>query len=347
MTAERQSRNSANAARQTVCWQGWRLEVPNRWNPIKLEGTFEQGYMLLADLVRPRLAVRWSNARKATKDPERWAANAMVAEVGRLAADEAQPYAMPGKGWRCSTLYIEPEPPGRDVWVGFSDTSGRAVEVIHHAHRRERVMPEIVLPTLVDEADRPERRWSVLDLSCMTPAWMTLEKPLLYAGDLGLRFIGPQRQTLIIRQVAPADVALKRMPLQHWLRKQQLEEKKNYRPLKPLRALKRPKAAPADEQANAETEAAAEASQASAVQQEGLELGYEPVTLTTPDGRELSGFRGRLPRRRRFFFKYMIQKELTTYALHDRTRNRLVIVQGGGQGVDLEAAAASVGWAVL
>lgn len=304
MTAEHPNHARASANRQRVVWQGWRIDLPIRWNPVKLEGTFEEGYALFADLHRARLGIRWSRNRRVGKDPASWIKRTMRDEVGQLAADEAQPYTKADAAFVDSLLYLEPEPPGRDVWIAYSRCSDRLIQVIHHARRRERILPDQLLPTLVDESDQPLRRWSVLDLSCQVPADLALEKPLLFAGDLGLRFKG-RRGELTVRQIAPATLALKRMPLENWLRKQQRDVKKHYRPSK----------------------------------------SHEAVTLQTPDGRELKGVEAPLPRRRRFFWKFSLQPMLRTIAVHDPTRDRVVIVQGAGQGLDLYRVIESVGWA--
>src|SRR5262245_37495785 len=97
-----------------VAWQGWKLELPPRWGQTKLEGTYDAGYALFADLHRPRLGIKWGTLGKNKSfDPKK----ALRDEVGQLAADEAKDLAMPGKGWASSMLYLDPEPPGRDVWV--------------------------------------------------------------------------------------------------------------------------------------------------------------------------------------------------------------------------------------
>lgn len=275
--------------RQVLCWQGWRIVVPRLWNPVKLEGDFNSGYALLVDMQRPRLALRWSSSTRMKKDPQAWINRLMRDEVGQLAAAEAKAHPMPSS-WSVSQLYVEPEPPGRDVWFGCSSVSGRVLQVVHHAYRREHVLAQVLLPSLVDESQCDGRPWSVLDLSCRVDRSMQLVKPLLYAGDLGLKFAGQQKKQVIIRQIAPASVALKRLSLERWLRRLQADERKHYRP-----------------------------GQSCA-----------PVEIELPSGRKLEGWRAALPRRRRFFWKMHLPHEMQSLALHDHQRDRLVLIQGGG-----------------
>ncbi len=211
-------------------WQGWRLETPSRWSPVKLDGDRDEGYALFADLHRPRLGLRWKKLGKRTRGDD-WARLAMRNEVGSLALDEAK--RLPdGDRWHSAMLFIDPEPPGRDVWVGVSARSGRAVQLIHHAHRRERLLAEVVLPTLEDLPTDEPMPWSVFELSCVVPPGMELTGKKLLAGDLMLLLTDKKRQVRV-RQVAVAQLALQRLPLGKWLDQQLRERRKHYRPLGP------------------------------------------------------------------------------------------------------------------
>jgi len=284
-----------------MVWQGWKIELPGRWNPVKLEGDWKEGYALLADLHRPRLGIRWSTPKAKAFDAASWARRAMREEVGQLAAAEAAAHPIPGQ-WQASTLYIEPDPPGRDVWIAFSKTSGRAVQLVHHAHRRERILADALLPAFADVGDQTAMLWAVFELSCTIPAELKLLGQQLNAGDLSLTF-SDRNRTVTVRQIAVAALALQRMGIEQWLVQQQGVERKHYRPAS----------------AASECEVVAET-------------------------RRLRGITGRLRRRRRWFWMRSLNQELTTFALHDESRDRLVIVQGSNESVCRDVAA-SVGWA--
>jgi hypothetical protein len=213
------------AQRQTVlCWQGWRLDLPDRWDPAKLSGDADAGTILLADLHRPRLGVRWQTL-KAKANVEKAVDRAMREEVGQLAALETTPANPPGENWHAGRLYIEPDPPGRDVWIGYSRTTRRLFQIVHHAHRRDRVLNDALLPSLADDCDG---EWSIFDLRCRVPDDAKLVKQRLNVGDLTLEF-ERRREPFVGRQLAVASVALQRQPLTKWLISQQLARKKYYR----------------------------------------------------------------------------------------------------------------------
>lgn len=283
-----------------LAWQGWTIELPGRWNPVKLEGDWAEGYVLLADLHRPRLGIRWSMPNPKKFDSVAWAQQAMRDEVGQLAAAEAIDHPMSGE-WQASTLFTEPDPPGRDVWVAYSKPSGRVVELIHHAHRRERILADTLLPAFHDVGEQEIVPWSVFELSCRTPAGLKLVRQRLNAGDLSLTFADPKR-SVTVRQVAVAKLALQRMKIEQWMAQEQSLERKHYR-----------KTGEANE----------------------IEI--------TADSRQLKGVCGRLRRRWRWFWLRRLAPEIRTLALHDESRDRLVIVQGSDEALCREIAT-SVGW---
>jgi hypothetical protein len=215
---------------RTVAWQGWRLSMPRRWDAVKLEGDHSAGYALFADSVRPRLGIRWQTPRRPRGrrgfDSAAAVKAALRAEVGQLAADEAGPVR---SAWADSLLYVEPDPPGRDVFSAFSPVSGRLVQIAYHAHRREHLLASHLLPTLADLPVDRACPWSVFDLSLVVPGDFALRSHRLNAGDLGLSF-AERRQQFTVRQIAVASLALRRMNLDGWIADQQRATGRYYKP---------------------------------------------------------------------------------------------------------------------
>lgn len=208
-------------------WQGWQLEMPRHWSPLRLEGSYDEGYAMVADLHRPRFALRWKRAGKRLDAPA-WTRKTMGAEIGRLANEEAVEYVSGvSTDWAGGRLYIEPKPPGRDVWVALSKVSERTVEFVYHAHRRDRILCQRLLPTLRDMPLGQSMDWSVFDLSCRSPAGLVLIDQRLNAGDLSLSFGDRKKTQVTVRQVALASLAVKRQPLEKWLT-QQIDARRRY-----------------------------------------------------------------------------------------------------------------------
>ncbi len=223
---------SSNAGRGTgcrdLCWQGWRFSLPADWGPVKIEGDRRAGSMIIADLHDSRLAVRWSTPRKKYFDAAAWAMQAMTGEVGKLAADASRTFA-PGGAWTVGRLFVEPEPPGRDVWVGHSIVSGRLMQISYPSKKVSSALAADVLAHLLDQpADQP-MRWAIFDLQCAAPGGFNLLTHRLNAGDLALTF-SSGREQLTVRQIGPASVALQRQPLEAWARGHGRVWQKTHRP---------------------------------------------------------------------------------------------------------------------
>ena len=216
-----------------VAWQGWRVDLPRRWDPVKLEGDASAGHALFADAVRPRLGLRWQTPRRRRFDAAAAVMRTMVDEVGQLAAAEARAWSPPAGEWTSPLLYVEPDPPGRDVWVGYSPASGRLLSVACPVRRREHVLAKVILPTLADLPLDRAAPWSVFDLSLVVPGGFALAERRLNAGDLSLSFADRRGAKVSVRQVAVAELALRRRPLDGWLADQQRGDRRHHRPAGP------------------------------------------------------------------------------------------------------------------
>lgn len=196
-----------------LAWQHWQLAVPRTWDPIRFEGDFDNGEIRLADSRGPTLGLRWRTPRRRLT-PERAVRDALLQEVGVLACNEARPGPAPGPDWTQALLHEEPDAQGRDVWTAFSTSSARLLQLVYFPRRRDNVLCDRLIPTLVDHPSDRATPWSVFDLSLIAPAEARLAGYRFNAGDLSLRFGG--LNAFAVRQLAPATLALSRRPLVEW-----------------------------------------------------------------------------------------------------------------------------------
>jgi hypothetical protein len=102
------------------------------------------------------------------------------------------------------------------------------LEIVYQTRVASHVLRDQILPGISDQPIDGEQHWSIFDLSCtVAPGW-TLKSQRLNAGDLTLSFVR-KNDVLIVRQLAPATLALSRQPLERWLDAQQQIWKKTYR----------------------------------------------------------------------------------------------------------------------
>jgi hypothetical protein len=246
------------------------VSLPRSWNPIKLEGDYAKGSAIFADMDRQRLALRWDTPRGKRFDAQRWLQQALRNEVGSLASAQAKPAD-------ASLLYVDPEPPGRDVFVSHSGISNRIIEILHHAHKRSRMFEGEILASLDDTAPGALMRWSIFDLECTSPVGYLLKAHRLNAGDLSLTF-EHKRDWLTLRQIALASLALLRKPLERWI----------------------------------------------ADQLQAIQRHYVAGNLVETAG----GFERIATRRSRFGWMRWLPRQVLTLALHDVSRDRIVLAQG-------------------
>ena len=274
-------------------WCGWSLSVPAKWRPVKVGGDATKGSVLFADLDRPRLGLRWDTPpekRVLTAGEADWLVDDLLRqEVGRLAADEAVACGAATGDWPAARLYVEPKPPGRDVFVGVSRTSRRVVELVCHTRRRDRLLENVLLPTLADAAADEPRRWSIFDLNLATPPGYAMATHTLLAGDLRLNLtqqVGRRTLPLVVRQVRPARLALSRLPLETWLTRFAAESLRFHKPLG----------------------------------------GATPTEIHLP-GAAAAGLHQVLARRRRYRWLWSVPERLHAAALHDAAGDRLLLLR--------------------
>lgn len=284
-----------------LAWNGWTFALPDEWSPVKIEGDWNKGSILIADFHSTRLAIRWQAVPRKKFNAQKWAQQAIASEVGQLMLKQSVEHVPSHSPSRRDTgtqgafsvgrLFVEPEPPGRDVWVGHSSVSNRLLEVVYQTKTVSNALREQILPTISDQPPDAEQCWSIFDLSCRVGVGWTLQSKRLNAGDLTLSF-AKKNDTLIVRQLAPATLALSRQPLERWLDAQQQIWKKTYR----LKGEIAPLASLEDSQC-----------------------------LTRA-----------ISRRRRFFYARWISRQRVTIASHNVERDRVVLIDASSSDIALQ-----------
>lgn len=338
--------------RRIVAWQGWLLQVPHRWSPVRLEGDAQGGQLLMADLHRGRIGIRWQKLSRSRKfDANQWIQQALTREVGKLASAEARPLQLDDAGWLVNRLYMDPEPPGRDVWIGYSLRSNRWLQVVYHARHRDTVLGGSLVPTILDVLEQGvsemAQQATAEAQSAADGKLSTGQDPaedqgpgdsavgetqvLEYQhGDIcpwaifDLSVLVPGRMKLAAQSMLAGDLKLSFIgPKQRLLVRQ---------------------IAPASEAIKRQTP-----QQWLGEILRSQKKMYRPVgkpveaSMVLPGGRTLVGYSATLVRRRRFFWKWNEPARLESWVLADPVRDRLLVVMGAG--VDLPGIVESIGWA--
>ncbi len=201
-----------------LAWQHWMLHVPGDWNPVRIDGDADRGSVVLADLSRTRMALRWQRVSKRW-DVERGQRQALVTAAGRDAVGEASEFTASDDFTRI--LLHEPkdaDAPERAFL--HSRVSNRLLEIVRVRDERDgRHTPTLrrdLLAQVRDQHPDDEVRWRVFEMDVSVPGGFGLKSRSLAAGDLTLSF-EKKREVIAVRVICPARLALSRQSLERWM----------------------------------------------------------------------------------------------------------------------------------
>lgn len=201
-----------------LAWQHWFVRVPGDWNPVRIDGDADRGSVVLADLARTRMALRWQRVSKRW-DVERGQRQALVTAAGRDAVGEASEFTASDDFTRI--LLHEPkdaDAPERAFL--HSRISNRLLEIVRVRHESDgKQTPTLrrdLLASMRDQQPDDEVRWRVFEMDVMVPGGFGLKSRSLAAGDLTLSF-EKKREVIAVRVICPARLALSRQPLERWM----------------------------------------------------------------------------------------------------------------------------------
>lgn len=210
-------------------WQRVVIEVPEKWSPVRVEGDAAKGQAQLADLHRPRLALRWERLKRDPADPVELVRRSLTGEVGAQAAKEATPPEVMPAGAAAALVYEDVDPVKRDVAAVYFPAGRRLVQMVYPVRRREWTLRHTLVPALTVVPEDQPAPWSVFGLTCLTPPGLGLAGYALNAGDLSLRF-AKGRTRAVVREIAAPELALARSSLRGWLRSMQERDQRWFKP---------------------------------------------------------------------------------------------------------------------
>jgi hypothetical protein len=210
---------SRSGARSLLAWEGWRLAMPREWQPLKLSGSHEKGFVIVGDSQVAIFQLKWlrPGGRGGCRG-EAWVAGRLK-QLG--AAPEAHPPAaarFTACGW-VNGLQKE-EGKRTTYWYGVAEGAGLLLEFVVNGVLPDgllRIAVREVLPSLAATDRDAETMWAMYDMSFASPPGYRLARRQLRSGDVALEFRRGGRETLLLRQVYPADLALSRRPYERWL----------------------------------------------------------------------------------------------------------------------------------
>ena len=208
------------------------MNVPAPWRPLKIEGNCSGGTMILgrgADVV---MQLKWWRPKRKRFRPDRWLRRRLKSMKARTDDDAACPSP---DGFEPVTLATTR---GRKrgkigpfvLWYGWARDAGVQIEaVVGPQESGGRRGPWRALESLCAAKTGEPTTWAVFDSVFHVPPDFVIDKHELLLGDLSLRFTGPDRQALMLRQIYPAELALQRREMVDWLEFSRFRTRRHFR----------------------------------------------------------------------------------------------------------------------
>jgi len=212
-----------------LAWAGWRMRVPESWRPLRIEGEWRKGSIIVGDAAEAIMQVKWMRVTRKNFDAARWARRRLKKVRRAPAAGGPSPKGFPDPAWAPA----DPDAGRGAFWYGYAPAAGLLVGVLTSAgvsRKGQRAVASTALPALRASGRDDPTRWAVFGASFESPPGFAVRRRRVHLGDVALQLTAPGRSTLLLRQVYPAALALARRELPLWLEFPVFKEHRRFRP---------------------------------------------------------------------------------------------------------------------
>ncbi len=214
-----------------LAWAGWQMKVPGTWRPVCIEGDYRSGHIILADGTEAIMQVKWWRPSGRRFDADRWLSK-RLASIKAGDRQLAKPVAPPGfEPVACVAAGGRRKWQNCLLWYGYNRPAELVLEVAvrqQTAGGSSEAALKRLRSLMASPVGEPDR-WALMGSSFLAPVGFKLKHHSLRLGDMALRMSGPKGQTLILRQVYPADLALSRRGLKDWVNTAAFLQRRKYR----------------------------------------------------------------------------------------------------------------------
>jgi hypothetical protein len=221
----------------SLAWSGWSLKIKEGWKPLKIEGEWKKGRMVIGSSSSVLFQIQWKRIPLGKLVGESWIADRLRSR--RVTQEDLiKKPEHPIK----STQFHAWVPPGasrKNLEMGFyylcDESSGLALEMAFRPEDpecSESFFMRYILPSLTIYTPMESALHAVFGCRFQIPPGYQLRQFRLNSGDIGLRFSNSAGDRLLAWQVYPARLALARRKLQDWLKYPPFRESRRVRIIK-------------------------------------------------------------------------------------------------------------------
>lgn len=214
------SKNKPALASNIFAWQGWQAVLKADWQPVRIEGDFYRGRVIIANGDGPVFQVSWQRPKGGQDfDFAAWLARQTARYENADAVKSKSSGDLVITEIAAFSATTEKQP-GKRAWWAYSKAAGVVLEISMPdiaAKKEQRFVARETVPQLAIFTPPAAARWQLYQVGFMVPANYVLKQKHLFSGDVGLEFYQGKHERLLLRQVYPAELALSRRRLGRWL----------------------------------------------------------------------------------------------------------------------------------
>lgn len=213
-----------------LAWAGWSLPIPEAWQPLKVEGGWQKGSMMIGTEETPVALIKWLRPQEKRFDAERWMQQRFK-DLGAL-PDDNTPTAAGFVPAQWVVALQNKEGVGKTIWYGYAPDADLLMECVStsavDAAQRD-LFFNTLLPCLAATPVTEPVPWSLFSAAFTSPPGYTLTNQRIALGDVALELHNDNGHRLILRQVFPAALAMQRRGLEQWLDSPPFMERRHLR----------------------------------------------------------------------------------------------------------------------
>lgn len=215
-------------------WAGWLTRIPDSWRLHRVEGNTRRGRVDLGDEFAVLFRITWATVTRRGADVERIARRHLRRALPRdRRSDELQLVRNESLD---PLVHHADKRQELDRYVGYAPATGRIFDIAYHRVSRkwDRFVRNQTIGRFTEQPDDQPRRWAFFAVAFVVPDRFNHESATLNLGDMRVRFIRraawTARESLAVRHIYPAELALARGDLEYWMQQILTELRPLYRP---------------------------------------------------------------------------------------------------------------------
>lgn len=203
-----------------LAWCGWQLNIRPDWRPLKIQGGWASGHMIIGSREEALFQIKWARIKNRKIDPKDWIKKRvrLVANESALQKKGPQAKGFDAQAWLPIVSSRKAET--RAFWYGLAMRARLGIEVVINKTIDEplqKFIQKTLIPSITTTAANEPTRWAIYGFCATSPKGYVLSDSRLYSGDIALRLTNTKKESIILRQVYPATQALERRALEQWL----------------------------------------------------------------------------------------------------------------------------------